>query len=126
MAYTEAAIALRRCTATTKAGAPCRGWAMWGDPLQRCAQHAGQGHRGPQPNRFARLHRRRKRPHACRCAAYAFPHRPGAGLCRWPEEPTHRLTTPAHTHRYMAVRLRRGRYEERGERWRGGHVERIE
>ncbi len=36
---------------------------------------------------------------ACRCEAYAWPHRPGGGLCRWPEPPLHRLTIPPSTWR---------------------------
>jgi hypothetical protein len=34
----------------------------------------------------------------CTCAAYAWPHRPGGGLCRWPEPPRYRRTTAAGTH----------------------------
>lgn len=102
MAYTPAAAARRRCTATTKTGAPCRGWATWAPPVGRgwatwggaprlCARHArlaglvvpseGQAPRPP-----------------CRCAAYAWPHRPGGGLCRWPDPPQYRRTTEAGTH----------------------------
>ena len=33
----------------------------------------------------------------CDCAAYAWPHRPGGGLCEWPRNPTYRLTTPSGT-----------------------------
>lgn len=33
------------------------------------------------------------------CSAYQWSHRPGGGLCRWPEEPEYRLTTAAGTHR---------------------------
>jgi hypothetical protein len=36
--------------------------------------------------RKARDKRRRK----CRCAAYPWPHRPGGGLCRYPEPPLER------------------------------------
>ncbi len=38
-----------------------------------------------------------RRVEACRCTAYSWPHRPGGGLCRWPEEPEYRLTTLAGT-----------------------------
>ena len=34
----------------------------------------------------------------CACAAYAWPHRPGSGLCRWPEAPAATCPTPAGTH----------------------------
>ncbi len=82
MAYTPETRARRRCTATRTDGAPCRAFAAWGDPMQRCGGHGG---------------RSRGRP-VCRCVAYNWPHRPGGGLCRWPDEPTHRLTTAAGTH----------------------------
>ena len=28
-----------------------------------------------------------KKRRKCRCPAYGFPHRPGGGLCRWPDPP---------------------------------------
>ncbi len=105
MAYSAAAIARRRCTATTRAGAPCRAWACWDDPGQRCVVHAGRGHAGPQASRFPQAWRP-ARYVPCRCVAYSWPHRPGAGLCRCPDPPTHRRTTPAGTHRRGAVRRR--------------------
>lgn len=104
MAYSEAAIARRRCTARTRAGAPCRAWACWDDPGRRCVVHAGRGHTGPQGPGLAPSRPTRYTP--CRCIAYAWPHRPGSGLCRWPDPPTHRRTTPAGTHRAGSVRLR--------------------
>jgi len=33
----------------------------------------------------------------CRCQAYRWPHRPGSGLCRWPEEPRAVCATPLGT-----------------------------
>ena len=94
MGYSARAVALRRCLGTTKAGRPCRAWAVWDDPRQLCVQHAGRGHTGPMQN-----HRRwqRARYVPCTCVAYSFPHRPSAGLCRWPDPPLLRLTTPAGT-----------------------------
>ena len=94
MAYTEEARARRRCTATRKDGAPCRGWAAWGDPAQRCGGHGGR--RPPGATKPT-----------CTCVAYAWPHRPGGGLCRWPQEPEYRLTTPAGTHGPPRNRRRR-------------------
>ncbi len=44
---------------------------------------------------------------SCRCAAYNWPHRPGGGLCRWPDEPEYWLTTPAGTHGSERNRRRR-------------------
>jgi len=93
MAYSEAAKERRRCTATKTDGTPCRGYAAWGDPRQRCGGHGGR-RRGPTP--------------VCGCAAYNWPHRPGGGLCRWPDAPIWRLTTPAGTH--GPDRNRRRRY----------------
>ncbi len=93
--YSEEARAARRCRGTTKAGLPCRSYALWGDTL--CVVHARPGPRGPQRLRGEPPPPRRSGA-TCRCAAYAWPHRPGGGLCRWPEEPEYRLTTPAGTH----------------------------
>src|SRR5687768_11792407 len=42
-----------------------------------------QAHAEQQAKRKASDKRRRN----CRCEAYKFPHRPGGGLCRWPEPP---------------------------------------
>ncbi len=111
MAYSEAAIARRRCTARTRAGAPCRAWACWDDPQQRCVIHAGRGHRGPQ-HPGHRPYRRARYP-AYTCPAYQWPHRPGAGLCRWPDPPARCHPTPAVTHRATfrrRWRRRSGRY----------------
>lgn len=83
--YTATAAAKRRCTGTTKAGAPCRAFACWGDAQQRCKTHGGTG--GGQPPR-------------CACAAYAWPHRPGGGLCRWPELPVRTCATALGTRRW--------------------------
>ncbi|MGH7179425.1 MAG: hypothetical protein ACREJC_18760, partial [Tepidisphaeraceae bacterium] len=47
-------------------------------------------------NQYERLagaiERQRRKAHdkgrrKCRCTAYPWPHRPGGGLCRWPEAP---------------------------------------
>ena len=94
--YSPAAAARRRCTAFRMDGQPCRAWALWESTEQRCAAHGGRtrgrGRRGAWT----------ERPTAavpCRCVAYAWPHRPGSGLCEWPNEiPTWRRTTPAGTH----------------------------
>ncbi len=100
MTYSANAIALRRCTGTTKQGQPCRAWAVWDDPRQLCAIHAGRGHRGPRPNTPAWQapgYGRTRNPN-CTCAAYQWPHRPGGGLCRWPDPPEMICTTPSSTH----------------------------
>ena len=88
MPYSEKARELRRCRhACGGDGRPCRAWAVWGDPHQRCRAHGGR-HPSGEPSE-------RTRPVLCRCAAYAWPHRPGGGLCRWPDPPLYRRTTPA-------------------------------
>ncbi len=89
--YSEKARAARRCQGTTKAGHPCRSYALWGGTL--CVVHARPGPQEPQAWKPAC-----KSAAICHCAAYAWPHRPGGGLCRWPDEPEYRLTTPAGTH----------------------------
>lgn len=85
MAYSDAATKRRRCTATRLDGDPCKGWAAWGDPLQRCGGHGGRRPPG-------------MRKPVCHCVAYNWPHRPGSGISRWPEAPYFRCTTPPETH----------------------------
>ncbi|MHC4533482.1 MAG: hypothetical protein ACYS6K_05975 [Planctomycetota bacterium] len=98
MAYSEKAKQLRRCQAKKKDGTPCKAWAMWGEPRQLCAAHAGRT-RGPDRRATTRPHRfyYRRTIAVCTCEAYSFPHRPGGGLCRWPEEPIWISTIPAGT-----------------------------
>ena len=98
MAYEPAAVRLRRCTALRKDGTPCRAWALWDDPRQLCAAHAGRHHKGPLPAKRV-LYDRPANVTPCTCAAYAWPHRPGGGLCRWPDPPLYRCTTPPSTHK---------------------------
>lgn len=84
MAYSEKAKSLRQCLAKNLDGSACRCYAVWGDPDQLCI-----------------FHRRRQlppKPVYCRCRAYTqkdgvtpFPHRPGSGLCEWPDPPRRRL-----------------------------------
>ena len=99
MAYSDAARARRRCTGTRKDGKPCQAWAMWNDPEQRCMAHAGRHHTGPMQakhppgRRFAPSRRAQAPP--CTCAAYPWPHRPGGGLCRWPDTPQETSPAPA-------------------------------
>lgn len=93
MPYSEKASSLRRCRASTKSGAPCRAWALWGNVARLCLFHAGRHHRGPLLRLQGQVIRAQYEP--CRCEAYAWPHRPGGGLCRWPDEPLERCDTPA-------------------------------
>jgi len=106
--YSEAAKARRKCTGTRLGGGPCRAWACWDDPQQRCVAHAGRHHTGPMLPEY----RYRDRPAhvpACTCEAYAWPHRPGSGVCRWPDPPAVRCLTPQGTRRNF-LRRRNGRY----------------
>jgi hypothetical protein len=107
MAYTDLVRVLRQCQGTRKDGAPCQGWAMWQHPdgLHLCGQHAGRGHRGPQvrwrvsfAEQLATCGSQRGDVVPCRCVAYQWPHRPGGGLCRWPDPPQWMCTLPAGTH----------------------------
>lgn len=100
MAYSPAAAALRRCKGTTKAGDPCRAWALWKDPEQLCSRHSSLAVwrprklrvQMPRPKQYARYT-------LCRCDAYAWPHRPGGGPCRWPDLPQYRSRIPSGTRR---------------------------
>jgi hypothetical protein len=94
MAYSVMAKALRRCRATRKDGEPCQAYAVWDDPRGLCASH-GRRHTGPMPRRRAQTRKTSYPP--CECPAYQWPHRPGGGLCRWPDVPEYRLLTPAGT-----------------------------
>ena len=102
--YAPHAVEMRRCSSVRKDGQPCRAWAVWGDdaPWPRCAVHLGRAGRPGQAWSLRRAgidrERRPTRPTACTCPAYAWPHRPGGGLCEWPSEPWRgRLTTTAGT-----------------------------
>jgi hypothetical protein len=105
MGYSPKAEALRRCQATTRAGEPCRCWAIWGHPDQLCSTHAGrtahnwerfmERHKaqfaafqaGASYEQLVRMEIQHARYPPCHCRAYDWPHRPGGGLCQWPDEP---------------------------------------
>lgn len=106
MAYSERARELRRCKATRKDGQPCRAYAVWGQEL--CAGHAYKTRGGRMPERFRYTGMPTNAP-SCTCTAYNWPHRPGGGLCRWPDAPKFRLTTPAGTHSDLRTYKRRYR-----------------
>jgi len=113
MAYSDEARALRRCTGMRKDGAPCHAWACWDDPQQRCTTHAGRrplgpGSRGPYGTGGSKATRVGYPP--CHCAAYNWPHRPGGGLCRWPEQPSSQHMTPAGQHAAFRLAERRAWY----------------
>jgi len=101
MAYSAKAVERRRCRAICRSGSPCRAWAIWGHPEGLCSTHAGR-------TRGRRERRSRPPAHAryekCRCEAYAWPHRPGGGFCRWPDPPLDRSPTRAGTHSWPRLR----------------------
>lgn len=91
--YTPDAAARRRCTATRCDGEPCKAWALWADPFQRCVRHA-RGGRGKQLTNRERiaLNQEKTKYTPCTCETYPFPHRPCAGWCNWPNPPIVRVT----------------------------------
>ena len=93
MAYSDKAKQMRRCTALRKDGKPCQAWALWGGTV--CASHTYKT-RGPGNGRPWEAMRSKAPP--CTCGAYAWPHRRGGGLCRWPDPPAYVYTVPAGTH----------------------------
>ena len=46
------------------------------------------------------------KPKTCTCRAYRWPHRPGGGLCRWPDPPLKTCNTPPGTNRPTMTRRR--------------------
>lgn len=120
MAYSDKAKEIRRCVHVHADGRRCRAYAVWGDVQRLCNIHGGRRHRGPMRTSEQRLIAKDVEwitgveflnPHAkaipCRSEAYAWPHRPGGGLCRWPDPPMYQRTTPAGTHRPGRPRLPR-------------------
>jgi hypothetical protein len=118
--YSPTAVERRQCTATTKAGRRCRGYALWamdGQEGRVCVSHSNLQHRGPQqprapwdgsrPPPWAKEHTRRT-GQTCRCQAYPWPHRKASGGCQWPQEPLIRCTTPPSTHRTPRLRRPKG------------------
>lgn len=103
MTYTAKARELRRCKQIRADGEPCRAWAVWGDPLGRCAGHAYKTRAG-QDIRRPRIDAYKTRHPPCKCAAYRWPHRPGGGLCRWPDEPVYACTIPPGTRAWWRKR----------------------
>lgn len=133
MPYTDRAKELRRCTDRRADGEPCRAWAVWDDPRQRCMSHSGRHHRGRVGLKPKASERTCFKP--CMCAAYQWPHRPGGGVCCWPDPPRLRLMTPAGTHAWprlspkwkQLARIieRRRRREERERRMRQNETART-
>ena len=109
MAYSAAALARRRCAHVygpghEREGWRCRAFARWDhagalDGSGLCTAHAGRT-RGPDTGRGVPCFECRTVP-KCRCRAYAFPHRPGGGLCRWPDPPAREMQTRGYRFRAL-------------------------
>lgn len=78
---------LRRCTAMTKAGRRCKGYAVWGSLEQECASHLYATRRTNAEMEADPPVKKRRAARTCDCPAYDFPHRRGKGFCRWPDAP---------------------------------------
>jgi hypothetical protein len=59
----------------------------WGSPLREWWREINQAERQSQAKLRASRKARDKKRAKCRCDAYKFPHRPGSGLCRYPNPP---------------------------------------
>lgn len=102
MAYSEKAKSLRQCEAIKPNGERCRNYSRLDSNvcvihLYRTRKRAVIGRHEPIQHfikRKGKAHHVRQRHNVCRCRAYNWPHRAGGGLCRWPDEPEKRLTTP--------------------------------
>lgn len=92
MGYSAKAKLQRNCTGTKVDGKPCRAWARWGDDRQLCSSHAIKKRKPSDGYKVM------KSKAKCECEAYQWPHRPGSGLCRWPDPPLQKCPTPPGTH----------------------------
>jgi hypothetical protein len=80
--------ARRKCLGHRKDGNPCKAWAVWDDPGQRCAVHSCATRRKQsEMTEGIRAEQNKRHAPVCKCSAYKFPHRLGNGLCRFPDEP---------------------------------------
>ena len=59
-------------------------------PLRDYWRDINRHQRQAEAEERAKRKARDKKRHKCRCEAYPWPHRPGGGLCRWPEPPLER------------------------------------
>ena len=96
--YSLRAMQVRRCQATKADGSRCHAWAVWGAWPSLCVKHGG---RSPYPPKIGGCTTRYQ---PCHCEAYNWPHRPGGGLCRWPDDPHYRWPKPAGTHSWPRPR----------------------
>src|SRR5436190_19333429 len=65
-------------------------------PLREWWRQINHDERQAKAEERAKRKNRDKRRRKCRCEAYPWPHRPGGGLCRWPEPPLQRWQPKAY------------------------------
>jgi hypothetical protein len=73
------------------------------DLLERLNAQAQQGR--AELKRLLAKARSKRRP-KCRCRAYPWPHRPGGGLCRWPDPPLETWKGKASRNKPLGFRYR--------------------
>lgn len=108
--YNTHAKELRQCRAIKKDGSPCTAWALWNSNKQVCFIHS------ERPREHCKLDKKwpfkkKARVPSCKCEAYAWPHRPGGGLCEWPLKPKYICLIPEGTHFQPRLRLRSKKYK---------------
>jgi hypothetical protein len=76
-------------------------------PLRAYWQAANRNDRDYEAEQRAKRKARDKKRKKCRCKAYPWPHRPGGGLCCWPDPPVERWQ-PKYEWKYRPYRGRYG------------------
>ncbi len=95
--YSRKAKKLRQCKARCKNGKLCQAWAVWGEKF--CKSHRCKPNTSIMINPYlVKIQRKPKHKAVCHCKAYNWPHRPGSGICNWPDPPNQVCTTPEGTH----------------------------
>ena len=74
-------------------------------PLQEYWRKINRHEKEAKAEERAKHKERDKGRRKCRCEAYPWPHRPGGGLCRWPDPPLDRWK-PKHECKYRPYRAR--------------------
>src|SRR5687768_11662348 len=74
-------------------------------PLQEYWRKINRHEREAKAEERAKRKTRDKGRRKCRCEAYPWPHRPGGGLCRWPDPPLERWK-PKYEWNYRPYRAR--------------------
>jgi hypothetical protein len=74
--------------------------------LDWCEKLLAQAHRDEAHRKKMQAKARSKRRPKCRCAAYPWPHRPGGGLCRYPDPPAATWKGQAGKNKPQELRMR--------------------